>query len=100
MRHKRRISLSKADCVFIIGVALDFRLNYGKQIGKNTFLGMVNLNAESLERNSDIRARQLSILSDPSLYLIKLGEHELLKSFKSSKEWINECRERDNEREQ
>lgn len=99
MRHKRRISISKADCVLIIGVALDFRLNYGKQLGKNTFLGMVNLNAESLQKNSDIRARQLSVLADPSLYLIKLGQALESKPIKYSNEWLNECRGRDNERE-
>ena len=101
MRHKRSFSIAKADCVLIIGVALDFRLNYGKQIGKNTFLGMINLNAESLERNKDIRSRQLSVISDPSIYLKTVGEYLTKENPLSSyEEWIADCRSRDDTRNQ
>ena len=101
MRHNRGAAISKADCVLIIGVALDFRLNYGRAVPKNTFLGMINLNPESLEKNKDIRSRQLSVIADPSFYLQKLGE--LLNSVDSLgpyDNWLSECRDRENQRNQ
>jgi len=101
MRHKRGESLQKADCVFIVGVALDFRLSYGRSVGKSTFLAMVNLNADTLQKNRDIRDRQLSVLADPVNYMRELSALWASKNpTVDYSEWIKECAGRDAERNQ
>src|SRR5262249_55837794 len=48
MRHKRREALRQADLVLLAGIPNDFRLDYGRQIGRGARLLAVNRSAADL----------------------------------------------------
>ena len=102
LRHKRKEALQESDCIFIIGTGIDFRLSYGRQFNKNAFLGMINLNADTLERNKDLRKRQLQALSDPIFFMRELASfsqaQSSTKKLSFDPNWIKTLKERDEER--
>lgn len=71
MHHKRREALKEADLVILAGMPFDFRLEYGRAIGKNTPVISVNRSRKDLNLN---RRPDLGIHGDPFLFLLKLGE--------------------------
>jgi acetolactate synthase-like protein len=70
MRHRRKEALRAADLVIAAGVPMDFRLDYGRHIGRRTSLVMINRHEESLRQN---RRPQLGVLADPGRFLRDLA---------------------------
>jgi len=65
LRHNRSKILRKADAVLLVGVPQDFRLDYGSHINPRARYFTVNLCAETLAKNTDIRSPDARIHSDP-----------------------------------
>jgi len=70
-RHRRREALAEADLVLLAGVPCDFRLGYGRPIGRARLVS-VNLSAEDLTRN---RRPDIAVLGDPAELLLELVRH-------------------------
>ena len=71
IRHRRRQALRGADLVVLAGVPCDFRLDYGRQIGRRAKVVAVNRSAFDVDRN---RQPELGIVADPGLFLRRLAE--------------------------
>jgi len=70
-RHHRKEALREADVVILAGVPCDFRLDYGRQIRKNTTVISINRSATDLSKN---RKPAIGIQLDPSVLLIDLAQ--------------------------
>jgi acetolactate synthase-1/2/3 large subunit len=66
LRHRRKEALREADLVLLAGVPCDFRLDYGKHVGRGATLVAVNRDASELTRN---RRPALAVKGDPGLFL-------------------------------
>jgi len=62
LRHGRRDALKRADVVVLAGVPCDFRLDYGKHIGRRAFVIGANRSYDDLVLN---RAPDLAVHADP-----------------------------------
>ena len=85
-RHKRREALRAADCVVLAGVPSDFRLDYGRHVGRRATLIAANRSAEDLEKN---RRPKIGALADPALFLGELAE-EASGLHARWREWLDE----------
>ncbi|MEK7707956.1 MAG: thiamine pyrophosphate-binding protein [Verrucomicrobiota bacterium] len=70
MRHHRKEAIKESDLVVLAGVANDFRLDYGKHIGRRPFIS-VNRSREDLTRN---KRPTLAVHADPQDFLIALAQ--------------------------
>ena len=70
MRHKRTKALKGADLVILAGVPCDFRLDYGRSIGRKAKLVAANLSCEEMRRN---RRPDLEVEGDPGRFLVGLA---------------------------
>ncbi|RJP84066.1 MAG: thiamine pyrophosphate-binding protein [Desulfobacteraceae bacterium] len=68
-RHGRAHALKEADLVIIAGMPCDFRLNYGRSIGKNARYVAINRSREDLKKN---KVPDAAVLADPSAFLLEL----------------------------
>jgi acetolactate synthase-like protein len=66
LRHRRKEALREADLVLLAGIPNDFRLDYGRHIGRRARLLMVNRDAAALHQN---RRPQLAVHADPGRFL-------------------------------
>jgi acetolactate synthase-like protein len=66
LRHRRKEALREADLVLLAGIPNDFRLDYGRHIGRRARLLMVNRDAADLHRN---RRPQLAVHADSGRFL-------------------------------
>jgi acetolactate synthase-1/2/3 large subunit len=99
LRHKRREALREADLVILAGIPADFRLDYGRHIGRRAALISVNRDETALRQN---RKPDLAVHGDPALFLRgladRLGERSSVK-VEVWKDWVEALRTRDLERE-
>lgn len=95
MRHKRRQALKDADLVLLFGVPNDFRLDYGRHIGRAKLVS-VNLSDHDLVKN---RRPDLGVLADPGTFLIQLAQ-ETKPPGERWDGWIEGLRARNAEREE
>lgn len=95
-RHKRREALREADCVLLAGVPADFRLDYGRHVGRKATLIAANRSAEDLEKN---RRPRIGAQADPALFLAELAD-EAAGLHARWREWGEQLAVRDAEREQ
>ncbi|MGB5754067.1 MAG: thiamine pyrophosphate-binding protein [Thermoanaerobaculia bacterium] len=93
LRHKRRNALRQADLVLLAGVPCDFRLDYGRQIGRRARLISVNRSVAEVGKN---RRPTLGAVADPGLFLVRTAQRERRGGPWS--EWLSALRERDEER--
>lgn len=93
-RHRRREALAEADLVLLAGVPCDFRLGYGRPIGRAR-LASVNRSAEDLVKN---RRPDIGVLGDPAALLLALAER--VDGAERWREWRATVRRRDAEREE
>lgn len=70
-RHHRGDALKTADLVLLAGVPCDFRLGYGRQIGRRAKLVSINLSADDARKN---RRPDLAVVGDPSAFLWALAD--------------------------
>jgi len=66
LRHRRKEALREADLVLLAGIPNDFRLDYGRHVGRRVRLLMVNRDAAALHQN---RRPQLAVHADPGRFL-------------------------------
>jgi len=95
MRHQRKKALKEADLVVLAGMPCDFRLNYGRSFGPEAKIISVNRSKTDLRLNC---RPDLSVLSDPFLFLCALAEVFLPESSEWDA-WIRELKKNDDERE-
>lgn len=70
-RHQRGRSLKEADLVIVCGFPFDFRLKYGRSIGRNATLVSANLSAEELRKN---RRPDIAVEMHPAEFLRSLAD--------------------------
>ena len=95
LRHKRREALREADCVVLLGVPNDFRLDYGRQVRRGASLIAANRSLEDLEKN---RRPTIGALADPARFLLELSERAAGLHARWGA-WSGELREREAARE-
>ncbi len=95
VRHKRKEALREADLVLLAGIPCDFRLDYGRHIGRKAFLLSVNRSEEDLTQN---RKPDIAVHGDPGL-LIKGMAGELGTISGQFTDWLQALRTRDRDRE-
>ena len=99
LRHKRKEALREADLVVLAGIPSDFRLDYGRHIGRKAEVISVNRSEEDLRKN---RKPDLAVHADPALFLrgiaAELGRRDG-ESGERWKDWLGSLRTRDLERE-
>jgi len=71
VRHKRRDALREADLVILAGVPADFRLDYGRVIGKDASVIATNLSLKTLFKN---KVPSLPIPAHPARVVARLAE--------------------------
>ncbi|HEY8022452.1 MAG TPA: thiamine pyrophosphate-binding protein [Thermoanaerobaculia bacterium] len=100
LRHRRREALKGADLVLLAGIPSDFRLDYGRQVGRRAELLSVNRSPSDLALN---RKPDVGLVADPSAALIALagiaGGLGRGKPASRWAEWLAELKGRDAERE-
>ncbi len=94
LRHRRSAALKEADLVIVAGVPFDFRLNYGRQIGRRARIVSVNLSARTLRKN---RRPTHGTVGEPGRFVIALAE-SAAPSGNRVREWTEELRARDQAR--
>jgi acetolactate synthase-1/2/3 large subunit len=95
LRHKRKEALREADLVLLAGIPSDFRLDYGRHVGRQALLVSVNRSEADLRMN---RKPDLGIHADPGLFLRGLGA-ALADGPRRWPDWLAALRARDEERE-
>ena len=65
-RHKRKEALREADLVILAGVPCDFRLDYGRHIGRGAVLVAANRSRDDIAKN---RRPTLAVPGAPELFL-------------------------------
>jgi acetolactate synthase-1/2/3 large subunit len=93
LRHRRKEALREADLVLLAGVPCDFRLDYGRSIGRGARVVAVHRSREDVDRN---RAPWLGAEADPGLFLRALAARAPAGDRAG---WLARLRERDAERE-
>jgi acetolactate synthase-1/2/3 large subunit len=71
LRHKRKEALREADLVLLAGQPIDFRLDYGRHIGREAKLVALSRSTEGYAKN---RRPSLAIDADAGLSLIALAQ--------------------------
>jgi acetolactate synthase-1/2/3 large subunit len=69
-RHHRKEALREADLVLVAGFPFDFRLGYGRHVGKRAHVISVNLCAEELKLN---RKPDRALRTHPGMFLRRLA---------------------------
>lgn len=96
LRHRRKEALREADVVVLCGVPADFRLDYGRQIGRRAKVVAANRDAGDLRRN---RRPRLALHADPALVLRELAAHLPAGTESRWSGWLETLRGRDAARE-
>ncbi len=104
--HKRRDAIKEADVVLLLGVPLDFRLDYGRLFRKSTKIVSINRDPKQLKLNKDLRKIDLTVQGDPVDAIIRLyemthrlkGDNSYLSNETKKEKWLDSLRKRENER--
>jgi acetolactate synthase-1/2/3 large subunit len=94
LRHQRRQALREADLVLLAGVPCDFRLDYGRHIGRGATYVAINRSRADLFLN---RRPSVPILGDPGRALRSLAAG--MGAHRPWGEWVATLRARDEARE-
>jgi acetolactate synthase-like protein len=95
MRHHRKKALREADLVILAGVPCDFRLDYGRHIGRRAALVSANRSRAEIAQN---RRPEVAALGAPDIFLVALAS--LLGEPRAAwSSWLAALRARDAERE-
>ncbi len=95
-RHQRRKALREADLVILAGVPSDFRLDYGRNVRRSTFLISANRSRTDLNRN---RRPDIGMRADAGLFLRALADKLGAGASARWSEWQDTLIARDSERE-
>lgn len=98
MRQRRRDALKEADVIILAGAVCDFRLSYGRGLGRKAKIIAVNRNKEQLYKNSDMFWKPtVAVLGDVGTFVRDLAVG--LIGYNCDTEWIASLRERDEAKE-
>lgn len=95
LRHQRRQALREADCVVLAGVPCDFRLDYGKHVGRRATLIAANRSPRDARLN---RKPDIAAIGDAGMFLQELAQ-ALPAGGTRWQDWLAQLRGRDDERE-
>ena len=95
-RHERNKALKESDLVILIGVACDFRLNYGRVINHKAKLISINISRNDLYLN---RKATIGILTSPNLFLIRWSNIQENNYNSKWNSWHNKLKDRNSARE-
>ncbi|XP_050732912.1 2-hydroxyacyl-CoA lyase 2-like [Eriocheir sinensis] len=99
MRQKRRDALKEADCIILAGAVCDFRLSYGRVLGRKAKIIAINRNKTELYKNSDMFWKPTeAVVGDVATFLRDLSAG--LAGYQCDSEWLSTLRERDEAKEQ
>lgn len=93
-RHARTPALKEADVVIIAGFPFDFRLGYGRSIGKDAKIIAANLSAAELRKN---RRPDVAVEMHPGEFLVAIGE-KVASAKATYPEWFETLRKRESAR--
>ena len=97
-RHRRKEALREADFVLLAGIPNDFRLDYGKHVGRQAKLVMVSRSERDLRQN---RRPQIAVHADPGRFLRALAARlQRGGAIGADESWRNALVRRENEREE
>jgi thiamine pyrophosphate-dependent acetolactate synthase large subunit-like protein len=94
LRHRRREALREADLVILAGVPCDFRLDYGRHVGRDAVLVAANRSRAEIGKN---RRPDVAVLGAPEIVLRSLAER-LAAPRPEWGPWLETLRTRDGER--
>ena len=94
-RHKRGAALKEADAVVIAGFPFDFRLGYGRAIGKRATVIAANLSDRALSQN---RRPEIGVKTHPGQFLLDLAAETRAGAATRWSSWFETLRERERER--
>lgn len=98
MRQQRRDALKEADVIILAGAVCDFRLSYGRGMGRKAKIIAVNRNKDQLYKNSDMFWKpSVAVVSDVATFMRDLAA--ALTGYQCDEEWITSLRERDEAKE-
>ncbi|XP_037784059.1 2-hydroxyacyl-CoA lyase 2-like [Penaeus monodon] len=98
MRQRRRDALKEADVIILAGAVCDFRLSYGRTLGRKAKIIAVNRNKEQLYKNADMFWKPaVAVLGDVGTFMRDLAAG--LTGYNCDPEWISTLRERDEAKE-
>jgi len=86
IRHKRRAALKQADLVIMAGMPCDFRMDYGRGLGRQTSLVAVNRSKHDLHLN---RKPEVGVHADPFFFLLALSRET---AHCEGDQWADWCR--------
>ncbi len=92
LRHKRKEAIRFCDLVILAGVTNDFRLDYGRQVGRKKCIS-INRSRKDLYLN---HKPNLPVQADPCDFLIQLAKHNI----QVPGGWLSILKEKEQEREQ
>jgi len=90
-RHARGKALAEADLVIIAGFPFDFRLGYGRGIGRKAFLVAANLSGSELRKN---RRPQVALRMHPGELIVELAA-QAGDGGRGWTDWLGSLRERE-----
>jgi len=91
LRHKRKAALKEADLVLLGGMPQDFRMDYGRAVGRRAKIVAVGRNEASLRQN---RRPTLAVHADPGRFLIGLADGGPV-PYNSWRGWADKLKGRD-----
>ncbi len=91
-RHARTPALKEADVVVVAGFPFDFRLGYGRSIGKNAKVIAANLSPAELRKN---RRPEMAVEQHPGEFLVALAQRLRGRASPARAEWLATLRQRE-----
>ncbi|MDB5399406.1 MAG: Thiamine pyrophosphate-requiring enzyme, partial [Rhodopila sp.] len=89
----RREGFDGADVIVIVGTPFDFRMGYGKRLGRNAKVVQIDLDYRTVGKNRDV---SLGLVGDPGVILAAVRQavtgHIVKASQQSRKEWMGQLR--------
>eukprot|EP00755_Sulcionema_specki_P003335 Sspe_Gene.3550::Locus_1178_Transcript_1_1_Confidence_1.000_Length_2517::g.3550::m.3550/K11259/ILVBL; acetolactate synthase-like protein len=102
-RQNRKVALNDADLIVLFGVMVDFRLDYGRALGKKATVVAVNRSKEDLTRNTDMFWKpKIAALADPAMFIAELGKGWKAGAPRPScdQEWVKKLQEKQSAKEE
>jgi acetolactate synthase-1/2/3 large subunit len=88
----RRDAFNKADVIVIVGTPFDFRMGYGKRLGRDATVVQIDLDYRTVGKNRDV---SLGLVGDPGMILKAVGDAASGRTdnrAKAREPWLEELR--------
>ncbi|XP_037088038.1 LOW QUALITY PROTEIN: 2-hydroxyacyl-CoA lyase 2-like [Pollicipes pollicipes] len=99
LRQERRAALQEADLIVLAGAVCDFRLSYGRALGRRARIVAVHRSREQLMRNADLFWKPtLAVQADVGSFLREVAAE--LTDYATDPAWLATLRARDDDKEE